>query len=206
MDTHRNPGRHPGMEPLLVAAVLAMIAVVTASNILVQVPLGDWLTWGAFTYPLAFLVTDLTNRRFGPAAARRVVLVGFALAVALSWWLATPRLAIASGTAFLAAQLLDIAVFDRLRRQAWWKAPIVSSVASSIVDTAIFFSLAFAALFAALGPADGFAGEALAILGGQPRWIGWALGDLAIKLALAPLLLAPYRVMMALFERRPRAA
>jgi uncharacterized PurR-regulated membrane protein YhhQ (DUF165 family) len=200
--------RHPlfRTEPMLLAALAAMILVVTASNILVQVPLGDWLTWGAFTYPLAFLVTDLTNRRFGPAKARRVVLVGFAIAVVLSWWLASPRLAIASGTAFLVAQLLDIAVFDRLRHGNWWKAPVISSVVSSLVDTAIFFSLAFAAIFAGLGAADAFAGEALAVLGGQPRWIGWALGDLAVKLALAPLLLAPYRLLMGLFDRRRAVA
>src|SRR5690606_1727631 len=114
------------------AAVAAMVAVVAASNILVQFPvraqfgpldLADLLTWGAFTYPVAFLVTDLTNRHFGPRRARLVVVAGFAVAVILSIWLATPRIAIASGSAFLVAQLLDISIFHRLRDAAWWKAP-----------------------------------------------------------------------------------
>ena len=112
-------------------AIVAMGAVVLASNILVQHPvafggLQNYLTWGAFSYPFAFLVTDLSNRRFGPARARRVVYAGFVVAVALSAWLATPRIAIASGTAFLAAQLLDIAIFSRLRDRAWWLPPFAS--------------------------------------------------------------------------------
>src|SRR5690606_40363626 len=106
--------------------VASMAAVVVASNFLVQFPFAHFglaalLTWGAFTYPLAFLVNDLTNRRFGAAATRRVVCVGFAVAVVLSVWLATPRTAIASGSAFLAGQLLDVTVFNWLRRQAWWR-------------------------------------------------------------------------------------
>jgi uncharacterized PurR-regulated membrane protein YhhQ (DUF165 family) len=137
--------------------ILAMCAVVAASNYLVQFPvqaqfgginLAEILTWGAFTYPVAFLVTDLTNRRFGPAAARIVVVSGFVLAVALSIWLATPRIAIASGSAFLVAQLLDVAVFERLRRSAWWKAPLLSSLIGSVVDTVLFFGVAFSARFA----------------------------------------------------------
>ena len=137
-------------------AVAAMAAVVAASNVLVQYPvqarlgalnLADLLTWGAFTYPFAFLVTDLTNRSLGPAIARRVVLTGFTIAVLLSVWLATPRIAIASGTAFLAAQLLDVAIFHRLREGAWWRAPVASTIVASTVDTALFFSLAFAAAF-----------------------------------------------------------
>src|SRR5690606_17409655 len=116
--------------------VAAMAATVLASNFLVQFPfehlgLGEMLTWGAFTYPVAFLITDLTNRRFGARIARLVVLVGFIVAVALSIWLATPRIAIASGTAFLVAQLLDVVVFDRLRRQAWWRPPLFSTLISS---------------------------------------------------------------------------
>src|SRR5690606_37094232 len=125
--------------------VAAMAAVVVASNFLVQFPfahfgLQDLLTWGAFTYPLAFLVNDLTNRRYGPAAARKVVYVGFAIAVVLSIWLATPRIAVASGSAFLVAQLLDVSVFDRLRERAWWQAPLISSVIGSVIDTVLFFS------------------------------------------------------------------
>ena len=116
--------------------VLAMVVVVAGSNVAVQYPISDWLTWGALTYPVAFLVTDLTNRRYGPKEARQVAYVGFALAVLLSIALAGPRIALASGTAFLTAQLLDIAVFDRLRRLAWWQAPLISSGLASIWDTA----------------------------------------------------------------------
>src|SRR5215218_6676985 len=131
-----------------VIALTAMTLVVLSSNILVQYPfqhlgLGDYLTWGAFTYPFSFLVTDLSNRRFGPKGARRVVYAGFVLAVILSVILATPRIAIASGAAFLLAQLLDIGIFSRLRNRAWWLPPFVSSVISSALDTVIFFSIAF---------------------------------------------------------------
>src|SRR5690606_36999744 len=135
----------------LLPLIAAMAAVVVASNILVQhpfAPLGDLLTWGAFTYPFAFLVNDLSNRWFGPARTRIVILVGFALAVALSVVLAHPRIAIASGSAFLTAQLFDVSIFNRLRGQGgWWRAPIVSSFAGSALDTVIFFSLAFAPAF-----------------------------------------------------------
>ncbi len=154
----------------------AMVAVVVVSNILVQYPVNDWLTWGAFTYPIAFLVTDLTNRRLGAGVARKVAIAGFVVAVILSVWLATPRIAIASGTAFLTAQLLDVTLFNRLRHQPWWQAPMASSVVASVWDTAVFFSLAFA-------------------FTGLP-WIGWALGDLAVKLTVALLLLLPFRWLM----------
>jgi queuosine precursor transporter len=160
----------------LVIPVLAMVVVVAGSNVAVQYPINDWLTWGALTYPVAFLVTDLTNRRLGPAGARRVVYVGFALAVLLSIALAGPRIALASGTAFLTAQLLDIGVFNRLRRLPWWQAPLISSGLASIWDTAVFFSLAFAGT-------------------GLP-WVTWGLGDLGAKGAMALLLLAPFRALM----------
>jgi uncharacterized PurR-regulated membrane protein YhhQ (DUF165 family) len=193
----------------LIHGVVAMTVVVAASNVLVQHPvpgtlgpivLDDLLTFGAFSYPFAFLVTDLTNRRLGPSSARRVVYAGFALAVVLSAVLATPRIAIASGSAFLVAQLLDVAIFDRLRRQAWWRAPLVSSVLGSVIDTFLFFTLAFAASLAVLGPSDPFAVEAAPLLGvlspEAPRWVSWALGDLVVKLAAAMLLLAPYRLLL----------
>jgi uncharacterized PurR-regulated membrane protein YhhQ (DUF165 family) len=160
----------------MVVACIAMVAVVAASNYLVQFPLNDWLTWGALTYPLSFLVTDLTNRAFGPARARQVVYVGFAIGVALSVLLADWRIAAASGTAFMVGQLLDISVFDRLRRAAWWQAPLIGSVLGSIVDTALFFSLAFA--------------------GTPVPWVTLALGDLAVKLGLAVFFLAPFRALM----------
>jgi hypothetical protein len=156
--------------------VLAMVAIVAASNWLVQFPINDWLTWGAFTYPFAFLVTDLTNRRFGPAAARRVIYAGFAVGVVLSALLATPRIAAASGLAFLLAQLLDVTVFNWLRQQSWWRAPFAASALGSVADTATFFGIAF--------------------IGTGLPWITWGLGDLAVKLGFALFCLAPYRVLM----------
>lgn len=158
-------------------ALVAMTMVVVASNWLVQFPINDLLTWGAITYPFSFLITDLTTRLQGPELARRVVWVGFALAVLLSIWLATPRIALASGTAFLCGQLLDIQVFQKLRAGSWWRAPLLSSVAGSVVDTGLFFSLAFAGT-------------------GLP-WVTLALGDLGVKLAMAALALAPFRAAMA---------
>jgi uncharacterized PurR-regulated membrane protein YhhQ (DUF165 family) len=162
--------------PALALPIAAMVAVVAGSNIAVQFPINEWLTWGAFTYPLSFLVTDLTNRRLGPAPARRVVYVGFALAVVLSALLATPRIAIASGTAFVTAQLLDILVFNRLRRQSWWRAPLIASALGSVWDTAVFFGLAFAGT-------------------GLP-WVTWAIGDLGVKGGMALVLLFPFRALM----------
>ncbi|MBO6756766.1 MAG: VUT family protein [Roseibium sp.] len=206
----------------LAIAIIAMASVVVASNFLVQFPvqgmlgsinLADILTWGAFTYPAAFLVTDLTNRRFGPTAARYVVLVGFAIAVVLSIWLATPRIAIASGTAFLVAQLLDVTIFDRLRRAAWWKAPFVSSILGSVVDTVLFFSIAFAAAFAFIdlgfGMDDGslaFPVPFLSVGGEVPLWTSLAAGDLIVKVLVAVALLAPYRVVLNFFQPAPNGS
>jgi len=164
--------------------VAAMAVVVTSANVLVQIPINDWLTWGAFTYPVSFLVTDLTNRALGPGVARRVVYAGFALAVVLSIVLATWRIALASGSAFLIAQLLDIYIFDRLRRGVWWRAPFVSSFLASAVDTAWFFSVAFAGT-------------------GLP-WVTWAVGDYGVKLTMALAMLIPFRALMA--ATRPRNA
>ena len=104
--------------------ITAMILVVVASNYLVQFPINSWLTWGAFTFPVAFLVTDLTNRAVGAQAARRVAWVGFAIAVLVSLGLAPWRIAVASGLAFIVGQLLDITTFSRLRAMTWWKAPL----------------------------------------------------------------------------------
>ncbi len=216
--------------------VVAMAIVVVASNVLVQFPvmgqvgrlaLSDILTWGAFTYPVAFLVTDLANRRHGPAVARRIVFVGFMLAVACSI-VAPPllyrhgfiefetaagrlvRIAIASGTAFLAAQLLDITVFNWLRRQAWWRAPVFGSLAGSFLDTALFFSIAFSAAFAFVGPDDAFALESAPLLGLLPveaaRWVSWALGDLSMKLLIAVVALIPYRLIAARWAQPAVAA
>lgn len=187
-----------------------MAAVVVASNILVQFPvaatlgsvdLADVLTWGAFTYPFAFLVTDVTNRRFGPVMARRVAFAGFAVAVVVSVILASPRIAVASGTAFITAQLLDVAVFNRLRHGgAWWRAPLVSSILGSALDTALFFGLAFSA--AIPFGVSAFATEAHPLFGvaaglEAPRWVSWALADFVVKLAVAAASLAPYRALTA---------
>lgn len=165
------------------AFALAMAAVVGASNWLVQYPINDLLTWGAFSYPIAFLVTDVCNRCFGARRAREVAFVGFAVGIALSLWLATAQIAFASGSAFLVSQLLDVAVFNRLRKASWWKAPFWGSVAASIIDTAIFFSIAFH--------------------GTDFPWVPLALGDLGIKLLMAALLLAPYRALVRRFLALP---
>jgi len=201
----------------LLPAILAMAAVVVASNILVQVLFGQWLTWGAFTYPIAFLVTDLTNRAHGPAAARRVVLAGFAVGLACSLIgtqimgefgpLVTWRIALGSATAFLVAQMLDVAVFDRLRAGAWWKAPLVSTLIGSTLDTAIFFSLAFAGALTFLEPGNdvAWANKVLPLLGFGPQaplWVSLAVADWAVKLLLALLALVPFRVLSARFTAR----
>lgn len=157
--------------------IMAMMLVVAGSNLAVQYPINDWLTWGSFTYPVAFLVTDLTNRGLGPAVARRVVYVGFVLGVVLSLYVATWRIALASGGAFLIAQLLDVHIFDRLRSGFWWRAPFVSSTLASAVDTLLFFSLAFAGT-------------------GLP-WVTWGLGDYGAKISMALALLIPYRILMS---------
>lgn len=193
-----------------ISAIAAMVVVVVASNVLVQYPveariggvdLADLLTWGAFSYPAAFLVTDLTNRRFGVVAARRVIYVGFLIAVVLSMAFATPRIAVASASAFLIGQLLDVTVFDRLRRALrWWKAPFVGSLLGSATDTTVFFSLAFAGAFGFLGVGDAFPGESAPLFGllasEAPRWVSWALADFSVKLGFAALFLVPYRLLM----------
>ncbi|MBO6717341.1 MAG: queuosine precursor transporter [Rhizobiaceae bacterium] len=187
-----------------------MAAVVAASNYLVQFPvqqfgLGEILTWGAFTYPVAFLVNDLTNRRFGPEAARRVVFAGFVLAVILSIWLASPRIAIASGVAFLSAQLLDISVFNSFRRQAWWRAPFISTLAGSVIDTLLFFSLAFAATFAFLdtgiGLEDGSLAFQVAWFGTEvPLWVSLAFGDFCVKILVGLAMLVPYGALLGVLR------
>lgn len=170
----------------LLLPVAAMMVVVTSSNYLVRFPINDFLTWGALTYPVSFLITDLTTRLEGPQPARRVVYVGFVLGLLLSCWLATPRIAAASGTAFLLGQLLDILLFQRLRQSGWWRAPLLSSILGSVLDTSVFFTLAFA-------------GTGLPVL-------TLALGDLGVKLALAVLFLAPFRATVAVvLARRARS-
>ncbi|MGI9390662.1 MAG: queuosine precursor transporter [Boseongicola sp.] len=195
----------------LFPGILAMTAVVVASNILVQFLFGQWLTWGAFTYPLAFLVTDVMNRVYGATVARKVVFAGFVTGVACSLAgtqiigefgpLVTWRIAIGSGLAFLTAQLLDVSIFDRLRDGAWWRAPLFSTVIGSAVDTALFFTIAFSAWFAFLEPANdvGWANEALPMIGLGPivpLWMSLALADWGVKLAIALAALVPFRLIV----------
>ncbi len=198
--------------------VAAMTLVVLASNILVQFPVGQWLTWGAFTYPLAFLVSDIVNRLEGSAAARRVVYAGFATGLACSAIgtqimgefgpLVTLRIAIGSAVAFLLAQLLDIAVFDRLRRNVtWWKAPFVSTLAGSSLDTALFFTIAFSASLSFIEPANdvSWAGEQIALLGFGPQvpfWVSLGFADWLVKVAVDVIALLPFRLAVYRFAAR----
>lgn len=199
-----------------IPGAIAMAIIVVASNILVQFHLGAWLTWGAITYPFAFLVTDVMNRVYGPAAARRVVLAGFAIGVVCSLIAAgmdktTLRIAIASGAAFLIAQLLDISVFNAMRTSGgWWKAPLVSSFFGSAVDTALFFSIAFAAQFSFIDPADNvsWANEMIPLLSAGPAaplWASLATADWLMKMLLALLALVPFRLMVRNILRRNAA-
>ena len=209
-----------GLSRALLWGILAMAAIVVASNILVQFLLGDFLTWGALTYPLAFLVNDLMNRLYGPEAARRVVWAGFAVGVACSLVgtqitgefgpLVTLRIAIGSGAAFLLAQMLDVAIFDRLRDDVhggpWWRAPLASTLVGSSLDTLLFFSIAFSASLAWIEPANdvGWANETVPILGlgaPAPLWVSLALADWGVKLALALLALAPFRAIVRRFAQ-----
>ncbi len=197
--------------------ILAMATIVVVSNILVQFLLLDGLlTWGAFTYPFAFLVTDVMNRVYGTAAARRVVLAGFLVGVTCSLigsqimlqgdgyeYAAVPlRVAVGSGIAFLAAQMLDVRIFDRLREGTWWRAPLVSTIVGSIVDTALFFTIAFAAFV----PFSATANEAISwawdpapflTVGPMvPLWVTLAVADWLVKLTIALVALVPFRAIV----------
>ena len=195
----------------ILPGILAMAIVVVASNILVQFLFGQWLTWGAFTYPVAFLVTDVMNRVYGVAAARRVVFIGFLVGVACSLIgtqivgefgpLVTWRIAIGSGLAFLTAQMLDVAIFDRLRAGQWWRAPLASTLIGSSVDTILFFSIAFSASLSFIEPGNdvSWAGEALPLLSAGPvvpLWVSLAVADWGVKLALALIALIPFRMIV----------
>ena len=201
----------------LLHGVAAMAVVVVASNVLVQFLVGDWLTWGAFTYPFAVLVTDIMNRLHGPRAARRVVAAGFVVGLVCSLIgsqiegpfgpLVSLRVAIGSGTAFLVGQLLDIAVFNRLRAGSWWRAPFVSSLLGSAIDTVIFFTIAFSASLAFLAPGVdvGWANVAVPLLGRGPEaplWMSLAIADFMVKLAIALFALAPFRVAVGRYLQR----
>ena len=208
----------------ILPGVLAMATIVVASNILVQFLLLDGLlTWGAFTYPLAFLVTDIMNRVYGAPAARKVVFSGLVVGIICSligtqimlqgdgfeYPAVALRIAIGSATAFLIAQLLDIAVFDRLRDGSWWKAPLGSTLVGSTVDTAIFFSIAFASVF------NGFSASAaeeiswaqgpspfLLVGPEMPYWVSLAVADWGVKLSIALLALVPFRIIVGRITAR----
>jgi len=171
MPVTQSPTLGPLWRPLF-----AMTFVIVVSNFAVQFTINEWLTWGAFTYPFVFLVADLTNRAVGAQAARRVAWLGLLPAVLLSVWFANWHIALASGTAFILSQWMDISVFNRWRSQSWWKAPFMGSLVASVVDTLVFFSIAF--------------------YGSEMNWLMLAAGDLAMKWLMAVLLLAPYRLML----------
>lgn len=195
-----------------------MAAVVVASNILVQFLFGQWLTWGAFTYPIAFLITDVMNRVYGAGPARRVVFVGFVVGVVCSLIgtqimgefgpLVTLRIALGSGLAFLTAQLLDVSIFAALRSGKWWRAPLASTLVGSSVDTVIFFTIAFSGALTWIEPANdvSWAGEMLPLLGAGPMaplWVSLALADWLVKLSLALLALVPFRMIVSHLTAKP---
>jgi uncharacterized integral membrane protein (TIGR00697 family) len=201
----------------LLPGIIAMAIIVVASNILVQYPLGGYLTWGALTYPFAFLVTDLTNRFQGAPAARRVVLAGFATGLVCSVIgtqilgefgpLVTWRIAMGSGLAFLLAQMLDVTVFDRLRGAAWWRAPLISTLFGSTLDTAVFFTVAFSASLVWLEPGNDVSwaagvGPILGLGPEAPFWVSLAVADWCVKIALAVVALLPFRIIAARLATR----
>ena len=202
----------------LLPGIAAMAAVVVASNILVQFLILDGLlTWGAFTYPFAFLVTDLMNRVYGPADARRVVYFGFVTGVVCSligsqimlegdgytYPAVAFRIAVGSGIAFLVAQLVDVFVFDRLRAGIWWRAPLASTIVGSVLDTALFFTIAFSAsvpFFSEAANGDiSWAWDVAPLLtfgSDAPLWVSLALADWIVKLSVALIALIPFRIFV----------
>ena len=197
---------------ILLPGILAMAVIVVASNILVQHPMGAFLTWGALTYPFSFLVNDITNRLQGVRAARIVVLVGFVVGLVCSVIgtqihndfgpLVTLRIAIGSGTAFLVGQLLDVTLFDRLRRAEWWRAPLISTLMGSTLDSVIFFTLAFSASLTFLEPGNDVSwaatpGPLLGIGPVVPFWVSLAVADWCIKFGIALFGLLPFRLIVA---------
>ncbi len=206
----------------ILPGVIAMAIIVVTSNILVQFLILDGLlTWGAFTYPLAFLVTDIMNRVYGASEARKVVFSGLCVGIICSLIgsqimlefgpAVAIRIAIASASAFLIAQLLDIAVFNRLREGSWWTAPLGSTLVSSTVDTLIFFSIAFATIFNGFSAlADDqivWAQEMVPFLNQGPLvplWVSLAVADWGVKLTIALLALVPFRLIVG--RMLPRTA
>ena len=180
------------MNKLFLFLSFLMGVVVLSSNYLVQFPikyygLEEILTYGAFSYPIAFLITDLANRSYGKLVARKIVYVGFAIGISFTLIFSTNfadlisvRIAIGSGTAFLVAQLLDVQIFDQLRKRKWFIAPLTSSLIGSTIDTFLFFSISFYAT-------------------GIP-WVTLSLGDLAVKILVALVMLIPFRLLLGTFK------
>jgi conserved hypothetical integral membrane protein len=208
----------------ILPGILAMAAIVVASNILVQFLIADGLlTWGAFTYPFAFLVTDVMNRVYGVQSARKVIFAGFVTGIVCSligtqitlqgdgytYQAVALRVAIGSAIAFLIAQLTDVFVFDKLREGSWWKAPFASSIIGSALDTAIFFSIAFSQNLHVFGEsADmevSWAWESVPFLNfgtPVPLWVSLAVADWCVKLALALIALVPFRLIVGRLTAR----
>lgn len=202
----------------ILPGILAMAAIVVASNILVQFLIADGLlTWGAFTYPFAFLVTDVINRVYGVQSARKVIFAGFATGIVCSligtqimlqgdgytYAAVAVRVAVGSATAFLVAQLVDVFIFNKLRDGAWWKAPFASSFIGSALDTTIFFTLAFSQSIVFFGEtADmeiSWAWDSVPFLlvgPAVPLWVSLAVADWGVKLALALIALVPFRLIV----------
>ena len=180
------------MKKLFLLLSLIMGAVVLISNYLVQFPINYYglekiLTYGALSYPIAFLITDLANRSYGKVVARKIVYFGFVIGISFTLLFSTNfadlisiRIAIGSGTAFLVAQLLDVQIFDNLRKKKWYIAPFTSSVTGSTVDTFLFFSISFYAT-------------------GVP-WFTLSLGDLAVKILITLIMLIPFRMLLKTFK------
>ena len=196
---------------VLIVPIIVMSIIVLLSNILVQFLLGNWLTWGALTYPLAFLVTDITNRFYGLSAARKVVFFGFLIGIACSLVgtqlqgefgpLVTFRIALGSATAFILSHFLDISIFDYLRTEKWWKAPLISSIVGSFLDTLIFFIVAFSSIFIFLEPSNdvSWASEQIPLLGiflTSPFWVSLAVADFLVKLSIIMISLIPFRYLI----------
>ena len=173
---------------LLLLLALLMASVVALSNYLVQFPikyfdLENLLTYGALSYPIAFLITDLSNRRYGKNVAKKIVYLGFALGIVLTLYFSTNysdlisvRIAIGSGTAFLVAQLIDVHIFDKLRNKIWFLAPLASSLIGSTIDTFLFFSISF--------------------YGTGVNWLTLSFGDLSVKIFVALTMLIPFRLLL----------
>lgn len=172
--------------------MLAMVAIVLASNVLVNFSINDWLTWGAFSYPFSFLVSDLSNRLYGVAAARRVVLcglIGMGLTFLFAYgniWGVSYRIGVASVAAYVIGQAADLTVFNRLRRLAWWRAPLLAGLLGALLDSLFFYSFAF--------------------YGVLPNWPQLSAGDFAVKIVTLTVGLVPYRLLLRrlLPARRPK--